>query len=146
MEELDKYRSRLKDSLKVPEGYFTQNQNALKDIALQEKSGTLVVRLKKVPVWLSAAAVITLGLFVYFNKPVKPTVDFSLNDLSTDTIANYLASELAYGLDDPLLSDALKVNDTPEDAWFEDISNEEIIDFLTDSKLEESTLYQDYED
>ena len=80
MEELDKYRSRLKDSLKVPEGYFTQNQNALKDIALQEKSGTLVVRLKKVPVWLSAAAVITLGLFVYFNKPVKPTVDFSLNN------------------------------------------------------------------
>ena len=148
MEEVDKHKVRLKKSLKVPEGYFADNKaRVMAEVTKDESPESLKVVWGKAYIWLSAAAVIVLGLFMYFQKPtVSSDEAFTLNDLSDATIENYLVEDYTYGLAEPLIAEALVFSDYPDDIGFENTSDEEIVEFLTNSRIDEPILYPDYED
>ncbi|MGB0178241.1 MAG: hypothetical protein ACPF9D_13830 [Owenweeksia sp.] len=147
MEELEEHRTKLRESLKIPEGYFTESKALAMARAAENKAPEpLMVIWRKAAVWLSAAAVITLGLFIYFNEPAPNPDVFSLNDLPDGTIEDYLMEDYAYGLEEPLIAQALAFSEPADDTWLENVSDEEIEEFLNNSRLDESILYTDYED
>ncbi|MEQ9262746.1 MAG: hypothetical protein RLP14_06265 [Owenweeksia sp.] len=144
MKEPEEYKTKLRESMKVPTGYFDQNKVRMLSQARETATYQQPKVVWKKPVlWLSAAAILTLGMFVYFNQPADYSDPYTLYDLPEGSIATYLNNEYVYGLEEPLIAEVWRENSI--ELNLEEVPEEKILDFLTTSGIDETTLYMDYE-
>ncbi len=144
MNKQDDLQENIRERMKVPEGYFEANKVRIMQMAAQSEKSPLRLAWRQPLIWLSAAAVLALGLFILPKQFLDTKEPVNLEALPTAAIVNYIDKEYAYSLEENLLADAMGTLPGEEVLW-EGLSEDEIIDFLTDSPVEESILYEEYE-